>query len=62
MKGLGKVLVILGVFLVIYSIIGKYFIGGPEIGLGIVKSKAITGIIVANFCVVLGIAVNLWDR
>ena len=62
MKGLGDALVIFGVLLVLYSIIGRFFIGGPEIGLGFAKLKAISGVTAATFCVLLGIAFKLWDQ
>ncbi len=61
MKGLGNILTILGVVLVIYSIIGK-FIGEPTIGFGLLSIKAVSGITMAIFLVVLGIAVKLWDK
>ena len=62
MKSVGNTLVILGLLILIYSIIGRFFIGGPAIGLGFIKLKAISGVTTATFCVLLGIAVKLWDQ
>ena len=62
MKGLGNALVILGVVVVLYSILGRFMGRGPGIGLGIIHIKAASGIAMATFCVALGIAVKLWNQ
>jgi hypothetical protein len=62
MKGLGNTLIIAGVLLVLYSILGRFVGKGAGIGLGIVNIKAASGIVMATFCVALGIAAKLWNQ
>jgi hypothetical protein len=61
MKGLGKILVIIGVLLCIYSVAGK-FVGAPTIGLGLIELDAISGVIMAIFIIVLAIALKDWHN
>lgn len=61
MKNLGNALTIVAILMVIYSILGRY-VGAPTIGLGLFKINAISGVIMAIFFIVLGIAIKLWDQ
>lgn len=61
MKGLGNVLVAIGVLLILFSVVGK-FVGGPTIGLGLVDIDAISGIIMANSILLIGIFLKLWEK
>jgi len=62
MKGLGNALVIAGILLAAYSLLGRFMGAGPAIGLGFAQIKASSGLIMANILVTLGIAAKLWNQ
>ncbi len=62
MKGISNALVIAGLLLAVYSILGRFIGSGPAIGMGFVSIKASTGLIMANILVTLGIAAKLWNQ
>ncbi len=62
MKGISNALVIAGLLLAIYAILGRFIGAGSAIGMGFVSIKASTGLIMANILVTLGIAAKLWNQ
>lgn len=61
MKNAGNILLLLGLLTLIYSIIGR-FVAAPTIILGLIKTKAIYGVILANSIMLIGISLKLWDK
>jgi len=57
MKGIGSMIAMLGILVFVYSIIGK-FVGAPTIGFGIVRANALSGLVLANGIMLLGIIIN----
>ena len=61
MKKSGNALIVIGILVVIYSIIEK-FTGKATINLGQIEIHAISGIIVANTLMLLGISLKIWNK
>jgi len=62
MKKVGDILVAGGIFLFLYSTLGR-FIAGPEIGMNILKASAASGLVMANSVMLVGIIVKLfWSK
>lgn len=61
MKRSGNILIVIGILLVIYSIIEK-FIGQATINLGQIEIHAISGVIIANTIILLGISLKIWNK
>ena len=57
MNILKNVLAISGILLFIYSILGRY-IGGPTLGLGIMRVSAQSGILIANSFMLFSILIR----
>lgn len=61
MKTLANIIAVLAILLFIYSILGR-FVGETTIGLGVIKALPRSGIVVANFFMLLAIMVKLWSK
>ncbi len=62
MKKAGNALAVLGIILIIYSILEKYIIGTDVIKWGAMEIDAISGVIMANALMLIGVSVKLWDK
>lgn len=59
MKQTGNVLIALGILVIIYSILEKFLIGPETINIGRFEVDAISGVILANSLLLIGIAAKL---
>lgn len=58
MKNLANLLVVIGVLLVVYTVLGR-FVGGATIGLGVLKMQASTGLVAANSIMLIAVLIKL---
>lgn len=58
MKNLANLLIVIGVLLVVYAILGR-FVGGATIGLGVLRMQASTGLIAANSLMLVAVLIKL---
>ena len=61
MKGISNALVMIGLLLALYAILGRFVGAGSAIGFGFASVKATTCLIMANILITLGIAAKLWN-
>lgn len=57
MKAIANILAFIGVFLVIYAVIGR-FVGASSIGLGIIVIHAKSGLILANSFILISLLIK----
>ncbi|MFH1996159.1 MAG: hypothetical protein ABIJ27_04065 [Candidatus Omnitrophota bacterium] len=61
MKKIANVLAAVGVFMVVYAVIGK-FIDEPTIGLGILVIQPKVGLLLANSLMLAAVIIKQWEK
>lgn len=52
---------VIGILILVYSIIEK-FVGSPTINIGPIEIDGISGVIMANAIMLVGISLKLWNK
>ena len=61
MKGLSKIIGMVGILLAVYSVIGR-FVYQPTIGFGLAPLSATAGLVASANVMLISIVVRLWEK